>query len=225
MLSTLSLCSSFLPLEIWQRIAYFVPRMKEQPFWHAWTLRTVNRVFRFAIEDYYFHHYVRKSAIHFRVKRARILHSGGCVNFMFSHFNDENGRIAVFTTSAPNPFPKDCLAIDPDLNGCDAMRSSGASTMLMLRALTPPDLNHDGSMIMSIRHDFTDMLPLDLQAGSVFGANDCSLNFDWRIYYSTYFDAERVKAGMDYPRVCGFDNSTLPLTSSRDANLTQLQTT
>ena len=84
------------PKEIWQRIIYFVPRMKDQPHYHSWTeLGAINRAFKSTVEDYYLDHYVKRTEINTRSGELIDLYGG--MSFSFSHFDDKEKRIAVFT--------------------------------------------------------------------------------------------------------------------------------
>ena len=84
------------PKEIWQRVTYWVPRMKDQPHWHAWTeLRTLNRAFKTTIEDYYLEHYVKRTEIH--VRSGELVDLYGGMGFSFTRFDDMDKRMAIFT--------------------------------------------------------------------------------------------------------------------------------
>lgn len=96
------------PKEIWQRIIYFIPRMKEQPHWHAWTeLRNLNNTFKSIINDYYFEHYLTR--MKFRMVSSDIIDwCGGYrdLNFVFDRLEDPDKRIAVFVDGMAKTYSK-----------------------------------------------------------------------------------------------------------------------
>lgn len=98
------LAVSRIPQEIWSRIAYFLPRMSGQPRWQAWVMhRTLNKIFKEAIEEYYIKHYLEETGI--RVECEDRFENGADQSFYalfesyaFAGFADPEQRIAVIKT-------------------------------------------------------------------------------------------------------------------------------
>ena|SRR5947209_19381811 len=116
-----------LPSEIWSRIAFFVPRMAQQPPWQAWIeYRSLNRTFKNAIEMYYIDHYLKRTTIHVNCGVVYPDESPGldCKlmltgSFLFDGFDDTEKRVVIFrerevheqfapiftVCGTPGPFP------------------------------------------------------------------------------------------------------------------------
>ncbi len=56
------------------------------------------------------------------------------------------------------------------------------------------DPGFNANTIVTVRRELTDILPIDLKVDYTPGK--CTYKFDWRTYYSTYFDEERAKAAI-----------------------------
>lgn len=171
----------WLPPELWMRVAYFLPRIPDQPRWQAWVrYRTLNRAFKKEIEDYYFKHWIIGSEI--QVKRGEpvppdppdsySLYLHEC--YVFSGFRDPEQRIAVFEGQRLKW---------TDILGREHLIQIGR----MLEQFDEP--GYHPYITFKIEKGVTDLLPIDLRFGSTITSS--YFTFDWRTYLSILLDERR----------------------------------
>lgn len=160
------------------RVAYFLPRIPDQPRWQAWVrYRTLNRAFKKEIEDYYFKHWIIGSEI--QVKRGEpvppdppdsySLYLHEC--YVFSGFRDPEQRIAVFEGQRLEW---------TDILGREHLIQIGR----MLEQFDEP--GYHPYITFKIEKGVTDLLPIDLRFGSTITSS--YFTFDWRTYLSILLD-------------------------------------
>ncbi|GIJ86861.1 hypothetical protein Asppvi_005759 [Aspergillus pseudoviridinutans] len=183
----------WLPPELWMRVAYFLPRMPDQPRWQPWVkYRGLNRIFKKEIEDFYFKHWIKRSKLW--VKRTdeypldvpfylphelpdlppefypTYLHE--C--YTFSGFRDSEKRIAIFEGQILKwTDPRDrekLILIEKMLNEFD-------------------EQGYNPYITFEIEKGVTDLLPIDLRLRHTVISS--YFTFDWRTYLSTLLDERR----------------------------------
>ena len=167
--------------KIWRRIAYFVPRMKGQPVWQAWTeYRTLNKIFKTEIEKYYVRHYLDQMSITIDPgewgidKINKVIYFG---TYELDHLEGIDGRTAVFA----------------DKDVAEQFSKRYQSIMKVAMSLLHPDMEPDTdfnpNVMVKVRRELTDLLPMDLQCR--FEDGDYCMEFNWRTYLCTYFDDQK----------------------------------
>lgn len=172
--------------KIWTRIAYFVPRMKHQPYWQAWTeYRTLNKIFKMQIEDYYARHYLKYMSVKI---------DGGM------HYDEDEGKVELGGRfELANPKARIATFHDDEV----AEEFAGWYEAAMKTAMHPfptrmrgPD--YKPKVIVQIRRELTDLFPIDLQYS--FAYPNFIIQFDWRMYLCTFFDEQkRIEAANSNP--------------------------
>lgn len=163
------------------RVAYFLPRMPDQPRWQPWVkYRALNRAFKKEIEDYYFEHWINGSEIW--VKREEPvppdppdLYSPYLREYyIFAGFRDSEQRIAVFEGQRlkwTDPRERQHLIqIQKLLNQFD-------------------EQGYHPYITFEIEKGVTDLLPIDLRFGNTITST--YFTFDWRTYLTTLLDELR----------------------------------
>ncbi|RHZ55560.1 uncharacterized protein CDV56_106503 [Aspergillus thermomutatus] len=171
----------WLPNEIWMRIAYFLPRMPDQPRWQPWIkYRGLNRIFKKEIEDYYFMHWIEDSEIwvqcrerdppDFPESRLDVREF-----YSFSSLLDSEKRIAVF-------------------KGQHLNRTDPRSRLELIRIEKKlKEFNEKGYhpyIAFLIEDGETNLLPMDLCFQPCVTMS--YFTFDWRTYLSTLLDELRL---------------------------------
>lgn len=110
--------SRWFPNEIWALIAYFLPRMPDQPRWQPWIMyRTLNKTFKKAVEDYYIVHWLKSTSISIQCTEY-MRFDNYChhhrEDYAFTSFVDTENRIAVLQAE------KTTLNSDPVFQVCSS---------------------------------------------------------------------------------------------------------
>ena len=122
--------------------------------------------------------------------------------FGFSGFNDEEKRIAVFTDEDAGEYDEKknkSRAVSGRAVLCKCVTDNAMQGWLANAMAATDDPGFNANTIVTVRRKLTDMLPIDLKVNYTPG--ECTYRFDWRTYYSTFFDEERAKAAIHDSKV------------------------
>jgi hypothetical protein len=171
----------WLPPELWMSVAYFLPRIPDQPRWQPWVkYRALNRIFKKEIEDYYFEHWINGSQIWVfcedmgRADGPTPVFTYFREVYDFSGFRDSEQRIAVFEGQILNwTDPADRL---------DLLRMEA-------RLKVFNEIGYHPYIAFKIERGVTDLLPVDLRFRHTITRS--YFTFDWRTYLYTLLDELR----------------------------------
>jgi hypothetical protein len=137
---------------IWSRVAFYLPRMKEQPPWEGWTeYRTLNNIFKREIEQFYVQHYLQQMWIQVDGgwgidKDAGKLSLVG--NYDLKTLDGSEQQLAVFRDD-------EC-----------AEQFTEIYRTVMSQVMDFEDPGYNPKVMIGVRRELTDLLPLDLHATS-----------------------------------------------------------
>ncbi|KAH8693907.1 hypothetical protein BGW36DRAFT_361733 [Talaromyces proteolyticus] len=170
-----------LPNEVWMLIADFLPRMPDEPRWQPWIrYRRVNRMFKTAIEKHYIKHYLERTSLQLDCGSSEFQLNE---EYSFGRFADEphNRKAVLVSNGIIHQKPTSTFSQRQDQ--IDKLR------------LKFCERGYHPFMVMFVENGVTDMLPMDLEFGSIestvperSGEYDRICVFDWRTYFCTLFD-------------------------------------
>jgi hypothetical protein len=166
---------------IWSRVAFYLPRMKEQPPWEAWTeYRTLNKIFKREIEQFYVQHYLQRMWIQVDGgwgydKDVGKLSLVG--NYDLKHLDGTEHQLAVFRDD-------EC-----------AEQFKEIYRTVMTQVMDFEDPGYNPKVMIGVRRELTDLLPLDLQCDFI--SEPPTMKFNWRTYFCTFFDEQKQIAAAD----------------------------
>ncbi|KAI9927239.1 hypothetical protein MW887_003625 [Aspergillus wentii] len=176
----------YLPNEIWTIIAYYLPRMPDQPRWLSWRkYRTLNSIFKKEVEDFYIKEYLQHMCLMVDTEKFHTTSDRQYIpfkkDFFFSRFEGNESQTAVMASSE--------IALNiPHTPMIDASLETELSMF--------HEAGYHPFMIMRFANGLTDMMPMDIGWRYIQG-NLC-FRFNWRTYFCTlFYDLEYIDEWSD----------------------------